>query len=253
MKKVFLTLFLVLICGILLWSILPEPWRRQIVLLSGVSSFWGNELALASFKNNDYSLAQSRWSEASAEDPQNFPLIFNLGLGYQALGHGEDAKKSYQVIFNHPRAPAFLAFGGHFNQGVLHQSEKDVDQALRQYQAALDIQPDSKETKINIELMMQQQKQDQKGQSGKDGKNSQDNKDPSKDQKEGDDKDQDKKKDQPKKYADQPKPQPRPFKSEQLDQKDVNKILAEIRQQEQKIRGEYNRREVKEQPRDKDW
>jgi hypothetical protein len=33
----------------------------------------------------------------------------------------------------------------------------------------------------------------------------------------------------------------------------VNKILGELKQQEQKIRAEFNKREVKEKPKEKDW
>ena len=33
----------------------------------------------------------------------------------------------------------------------------------------------------------------------------------------------------------------------------VKKILEELKQQEQKIRAEYNRKGAKERPRDKDW
>jgi len=38
-----------------------------------------------------------------------------------------------------------------------------------------------------------------------------------------------------------------------LSPSDVNKILGELKQQEQRIRGEYNRKEAKEPPRGKDW
>ncbi|MGZ5280485.1 MAG: tetratricopeptide repeat protein, partial [Pseudobdellovibrionaceae bacterium] len=62
----------------------------------------------------------------------------------------------------------------------------------------------------------------------------------------------DEKQDQPKEYG-KNKPQPQKFKSGELTQGDVNKILGEIKQQEQKIRAEFNKKETKDEPRDKDW
>jgi hypothetical protein len=126
------------------------------------------------------------------------------------------------------------------------------------YQKALEIIPSSNEVKTNIELLIQQQQgqsggegqqnqpqqgdqqqnQDQKNQEGKDQK---DQKDQEQDQKEG------KQKQQSQKYK------PRPFNGKELSEGDVKKILGELKQQEEKIRAEYNRKDVKEQPRDKDW
>lgn len=81
-----------------------------------------------------------------------------------------------------------------------------------------------------------------------------DKKDPKDDKKDSDkDKDKEKEKDQPKQPAPNQKYQPRPFNGKELSEADVKKILGEIKQQEQKIRSEFNRKDVKEQPRDKDW
>ncbi len=163
----------------------------------------------------------------------------------------------------------------YFNQAVMLQMQKKYDEALVKYQAALEINPQSIEVKQNIELMQMQMQQQQQEQDKKDqeqnqqGGDSQDQKD-SKDQKdkkdhqdqkenkdqqeEQDKKDQEKQKEnQPKQYQKNAKPQPRPFESKELNEADAKKILGELKQQEQKIRAEYNRHESKEQPRDKDW
>jgi Ca-activated chloride channel family protein len=65
--------------------------------------------------------------------------------------------------------------------------------------------------------------------------------------------DKEKQQDQPKTPAKNEKYKPRPFDGKELSEADVKKILGEIKQQEQKIRSEFNRKDVKEQPRDKDW
>jgi Ca-activated chloride channel family protein len=163
-----------------------------------------------------------------------------------------------------------VLFMARFNLGQLYGKAKKYDEALNSYQKALELAPTSKEVKTNIELLIQQQQQ---GGQGGDDKKDQENKD-QKDQKDKDKKDQDKKdqdkdkKDQPdkdkdkdkkdkekedKKYKENAKYKPRPFEGKDLSEADVKKILGELKQQEQKIRAEFNRKEQKEQPRDKDW
>lgn len=55
-----------------------------------------------------------------------------------------------------------------------------------------------------------------------------------------------------KQYGNSPKYQPRPFKGD-LPESELKKIMNELKQQDQKIRAEYNRKDGKEAPRDKDW
>lgn len=50
-----------------------------------------------------------------------------------------------------------------------------------------------------------------------------------------------------------PKYQPRPFKGDELSEGDVKKILGELRNQEQKIRANFDKRERKENRNEKDW
>ena len=143
-----------------------------------------------------------------------------------------------------------------FNQAQLLGKAKKVDEALELYQKCLDIVPTSKEVKINIELLTQSQQgkggsdqqqnkdQNQKGnqnqqQQNKDGKDQKDQKDQNKD---GDDK---KDEQQKKEYQNSAKYKPRPFNGKELSEGDVKKILGEIKQQESKIRAEFNRKEVK--------
>ncbi|HEY1078895.1 MAG TPA: tetratricopeptide repeat protein, partial [Bdellovibrio sp.] len=157
-----------------------------------------------------------------------------------------------------------------FNQAQLLGKQKKVDEAIALYQKALDLVPTSQEAKNNIELLTQQQagggkgqdqenKDDQK-QEGKESKDSKDQKDPKdpkddkdkKDEKKPDEKDGKEKEEKPKEPKSSPKYKPRPFNGKELSEGDVKKILGELKQQEEKIRAEYNK-SGKEQPRDKDW
>lgn len=204
-------------------------------------------------------------------------LHLNLGLSFEILQQNEKAMSSYKeaerlALESKNYQVLFMAL---FNQAQLLAKDKKVDEAIATYQKALELIPSSKEVKTNIELLTQQQQ----GQGGGDGDNKdqkdQDQKDKDQQNKDGDSKDQkdpkdgDQKKDdkdkdgkdkedknkpeKPKQMQGSPKYKPRPFEGKELSEGDVKKILGELKQQEEKIRAEFNRKEVKEQPRDKDW
>lgn len=222
-------------------------------------AIWLNRQGLAALKSEKPEEAFRYFSEALAEAPDRSELHYNLGLTFEAMGQPEKAVQAYQTADTFANSPE-VQFVSRFNQGALLQKAKKTDEALDAYHQALDVNPNSHETKINIELLIQEQKDQQKQKGGGEGqdkkpnpdqekKDQQEKKDPQ-DQK--DKQDQKPKEDQKKEYA-KNKPQPKPFKSEELTQGDVNKILGELRNQEQRIRSEYNKREVKERPRGKDW
>ncbi len=221
-----------------------------------------NDQGISELKGGNMGAAQEKFLTGLADTPLEARLHYNLGLSFEAQGQVDKAQASYSTALKLAQ-DGFTKFAANFNLGELAQKAKKTDEALAYYQEALKYNPNSQETKINIELLTQDQqgkgqgdskddKDDQKDQKDKDGKGKGDQDKESKDNKPDDKKDEKKKEDQPKEYA-KNKPQPRKFKSEELTQGDVNKILGEIKQQEQKIRAEFNKKEVKDQPRDKDW
>lgn len=257
-----------------LWNLLRAKTTGQalcVVLLSLLASGCGpgrphlktlelNREANKAVTAQTYPAAMEKYLQALRYDPFIGQLHLNLGLSFEGQQQAEKALQSYKeaeklalLDKNFP-----LVFMARFNQAQLLGKSKQVDEALAAYQSALEIIPSSKEVKTNIELLTQQQQgqgggdgqqnqpqqgdqqqnQDQQNQEGKDQK---DQKDQEQDQKEG------KKPQQSQKYK------PRPFNGKELSEGDVKKILGELKQQEEKIRAEYNRKDVKEQPRDKDW
>ncbi|KHD88437.1 MAG: hypothetical protein OM95_09020 [Bdellovibrio sp. ArHS] len=207
-----------------------------------------------------YGPAMDKYLEALRFDPFVGQLHLNLGLSFEGLQQAEKALQSYQeaenlaVLENRPE----LIFMSRFNRAQLLGKAKRVDEALAVYQKALEVIPSSNEVKTNIELLTQSQqgqsgdnKQDQQNQQGDQNQQQQKNQD-GKDQKDKDQKDQEPQDDK-KQVQQSPKYKPRPFQGKELSEADVKKILGELKQQEEKIRAEYNRKEVKEQPRDKDW
>ena len=192
-----------------------------------------------------YSDAQGSYIEALGIDPFISEVHINLGLTYLELKKPEDAIKSFESAEKFARKPEPL-FVARFNQGVTRGASKQIEEALQAYQRALDVVPQSIEAKTNIELLLASNqgegKGEGKGEDSKEGKGEQDSKD------------QEQKKDQPKDYSKDPQQpyKPREFEGE-LSEADVKKILGELKQQEQKIRGQFYRNENKERPRDKDW
>lgn len=204
--------------------------------------------------------AMDKYIEALRYDPFIGQLHLNLGLSLEGLQQAEKAIASYKEAEHlaEKEGNLELLFMARFNQAQLLGKAKQIDEALAVYQKALEIIPSSIEVKTNIELLTQgeggkgggdskDQKQDQKGDQQKD----QQNKDGQGDQDK--DKENQPKEDDKKEMKQSPKYKPRPFQGKELSEADVKKILGELKQQEEKIRAEYNKKEMKEQPRDKDW
>lgn len=210
-----------------------------------------NRKGISQTKAQQLSAARESFVDALAIAPFQPELHLNLGVIDGGLGRVDAAEAGYQNAEHYAANNPALTFAARFNMGEIEGKAKKIDAALKWYQAALAIDPTSLETKTNIELLLGGQGQGE----GKDNQENKDNKDQKGDQKQDkkDDKDKDGDKDKPKDHAqNSPKYKPREFKGE-LSEGDVKKILGEIRQQEKKIRSEFNRREAKERPRDKDW
>lgn len=207
------------------------------------------------FKKQNFAQARSKYLEALEHDPFLGALHLNLGLGFEFTEQVDKALQSYK----HSEELALqegngsVLFMARFNQGQLLGKGKRIDEALEAYQRALEVIPTSVETKTNIELLTSQQGGGEgDGNDDKDKKEKPDSKDKQEPKDGQGDEDKDKPQ-EPKEVKQSPKYKPRPFEGKDLSEGDVKKILGELKQQEDKIRAEYNRKEVKERPRAKDW
>lgn len=237
-----------------------------------VSILYKDYLAQKDIKNEKYEEALAKYYSLLEDDGERAATHSNIGVILNSIQKSEDSLKSLQHALKLAEAQGDeeMIFKVRYNLGVYYGALKKIPEALDNYQAALDILPDSHEIKTNIELLMQQQQQKQKEQSGqseqnqdksksgqeenkddkpgnepKDQKDSKDPKDENKEQKDG--------KDEQKKES-SPKYQPRPFKGDQLSEGDVKKILGELKNQEQKIRANFEKKEKgKSRKNEKDW
>lgn len=197
----------------------------------------------------------------------------NLGILFSMDKKNDEAFKSLEFALKLAIEQADLAkqFAIRFNLGTLYGTQKKIAEALEHYQAALEIKPDSKETKHNIELLIEsgssgessgEDKKDQKGDGdGKDQQQKEGGKSGDQEKEQDQDKEQDKKddggedpeKNKKQEYKENSKYKPRPFKGEDLSEGDVKKILGELKNQEQKIRANFEKKERKDKNNEKDW
>lgn len=218
---------------------LTSPYFAE---LKGIAA---NHQGTMQLQAESYTGAFKSFSEALQSEPLNFAHHLNLGLNFEILKNEEEALKSYDFIAKNVK-DAQIQFYALFNQARLYAQMKNIPEALRLYQEALRVDPNSQEVKINIELLLQQDQQDKSQEKKDEGESDPENK-------EGEnERDQEKPDDQPKNYK-KPPQQPKKFESKELSESDVKKILGELERQEQKIRKEFHKQKTKDRPNEKDW
>lgn len=202
-----------------------------------------NNSAVAKLKKEANFEAYHKIVEALSLDPLNPVLRQNLGVIYMANKEEDKALSEFGLVVRLSENNPDLKFEGLFNVALVESQKGEIDLALRAYQEALKIKPDSKEVKKNIELLFQNQSQNKKSNSGNKG-NNQDEQKQDQSQNNGDN---------PTEPKQQPENKPKPFDSKELTKEDVRRILEELKNQEQKIRAEIFSKGAKERPNEKDW
>lgn len=193
-----------------------------------------NNRGVGEIENEKAFQAEKTFIETLAEDPFNVVLKYNLGTSYLAQKKFDAASKEYDAILRRTELNKDLAFAAHFNAAIAAQENKNIDLALKHYQGALDLQPDSKEVKTNIELLT-----NAKGGGGGQGDQKNDPKDPKGENPGSDPQNGDKSKDKPEKP---------------IGEKEMQDILEELGRQEQRIRAlEYGNKKGAEKGPSKDW
>jgi len=202
-------------------------------------------------QNKESYKAYQKFIEGLSKAPFDPALHMNLGLSFETNEEFDKALKEYELVARDENMPNEMRFQASFNAARMKTQLKDIPGALKHYQAALDVKPDSQEAKTNIELLWQGGGGGGQGDNKDNKDQNQDNKD-QKDQKDQKD-NKDQNKDQKDQQQQQQKPQSQKFESKELSQQDVQKILEEIKNQEQQIRAEFDKKNQREVPRDKNW
>jgi Ca-activated chloride channel family protein len=217
-------------------------WRGRFEVAAGllIAIFMPSEFAQGSelsavLKNNDgvrrfaaerYVDAYDRFTEALAEDASQGVIHTNIGTAFLANKEFEKALTEYEVALKRNLSDEHR-YITHFNAAWAAVGSKKIDLALSHYQQALAIKPGDEDVKRNIELLFQ---------GGGGGGGDQDDQNQNQDQKDGQGGGQ---KQEPQQFQSQ-RPTPRPFKSQDLSKDDVNRILEELKRQEEQIRAKMD-------------
>jgi Ca-activated chloride channel family protein len=225
------------ISGLLLILISVVSLDASAFDLKGIQN---NNQGVKAFKEERLNDAYNAFVTSLSELPFSPEIHYNLGRTFFENKEYDKAQKEAKIAAKYAPEKSETKFQALFLQGASLGEAKKVDEAIAAYQEALEIKPDSVEVKTNIELLTQQQ---QGGGGGEDQQQQ---------QQQGDGKDQKQDPNQGQQQQQQQK-QPKPFKSDELNKKDVENILDELERQEEEIRAKFQREGVKEAPKDKDW
>ena len=218
-----------------------------------------NELPSSYIQESEHKLLEG----FLAKYPENLFLHYNLGIFWIFQDVQKTVKQLLFILKN--KKSDELRFRSAFNLGTLYgydrrlniEDKNHIDQALKYYQIALEIKPDSLETRQNIEMLFLA-KQSNKSQQGKGDSKQQkekgrENKSDQKKQEDESEKDFSKNQDelgddQGTSYKQNRRDKKeQKFQSKNLTKRDVQDILGELKQQEQQIWEKLVEEEAKKQ------
>lgn len=212
-----------------------------------------NNQGVLDFMDKRPAEAFDKFSDALADVPFSGAVHFNIGTTFLVNKEFDKALNEYRQAAELSKGASAsekeVRFRSLFNSGVALTEQKKIDEALAAYQAALSVNPESREAKLNIELLTQMSQGGGEGEDQNQQNQSQGDKKQNKDGQGQDDKDKQKQSQQ----AQQPKPTPKPFNSEQISKQDVGKILEELKRQEEQIRARMQDQGAKNASPGKDW
>jgi tetratricopeptide (TPR) repeat protein len=224
-----------------------------------------NNSAARAFRAEKKMEAYEQFLSTLAIDPYDPTVQFNVGSVLNSLGEEEKSELLYKQLLKDvdqklktgvPQEEQQnwlkVKFAILYNLGVFYQSQQKVDEALDSYQKALELIPQSKEIKTNIEMMLNasgggkgkgDQKEKQKGDGQGEGESEPKDGEGDKEQDQKDQSNGDRKNEK----------QGKGFDQTQLSMEDLKRIMEELKQQEQGIRSKVQRKGTKSEPKEKQW
>ncbi len=243
--------------------------------------------------NNNFALAEAKYREAIAKDPNLADANYNLGNLYYKNNIAEESSERLQKSATVAQEKALKHKAFH-NQGNAFMAQKNYQKAVEAYKNALRNRPSDDQTRYNLAVAkekLEKEKQNQKDKDKKDKKDQQNKQDKDKQNKDGEQdkkdksgdgenkdknekpsdkenqknkKDKDKQGDKEDKKQQQPEQekdgknkadqQPQPRKGE-LSKQQIKNLLEAMENQEKKIQDKINAKKAKGQKSnvEKDW
>jgi Ca-activated chloride channel homolog len=183
------------------------------------------------YKEGNYDKAEEAYQKALSKK-ENLIARYNLGNTLYKKESIDDAVKSFDGVITATDDPE-LKTKALYNKGVLLHKGNRLTEAIDAYKQALRLSPDDEEVRKNLQLALQQKKQQEPKQQQK------------KEQKEQKQK-QEKKKEEPK--PQQPKPQ-----KSKLTKKQAEQYLKALEQKERELQEKVRKRTAVPNQPEKDW
>lgn len=117
------------------------------------------------FEQGDFERAELLYRQLLRDDPQNLPILFNLGTTLAHQGRAEESTELFMQYSMQAQSPGLKA-PGEYNLGTLQAQAGETEQALFHFEQTLGLDPDDEDAKFNLELLLRrkQSEQDQKEQ-----------------------------------------------------------------------------------------
>jgi Ca-activated chloride channel family protein len=183
------------------------------------------------YKEGNYDKAEEAYQKALSKK-ENLIARYNLGNTLYKKESIDDAVKSFDGVISATDDPE-LKTKALYNKGVLLHKGNRLTEAIDVYKQALRLNPDDEEVRKNLQLALQQKKQQE----------------PKKDQK----KEQKEQKQKQEKKKEEPKPQqPKPQKSK-LTKKQAEQYLKALEQKERELQEKVRKKTAVPNQPEKDW
>jgi Ca-activated chloride channel homolog len=117
----------------------------------------GNEY----YKLSQFDMAEKEYKQAVAKEPSNSTALYNLANALQLQKKYEEAHKVLAGLLQQSENNA-LRSAAHYNNGVAYTREKNLEESIASYKAALRLKPDDKQARENLQkALLEKKKKDQ--------------------------------------------------------------------------------------------
>ena len=183
------------------------------------------------YKEGNYDKAEEAYQKALSKK-ENLIARYNLGNTLYKKESIDDAVKSFDGVISATDDPE-LKTKALYNKGVLLHKGNRLTEAIDAYKQALRLNPDDEEVRKNLQLALQQKKQQEPKQQQK--------------------KEQKQQKQKQEKKKEEPKPQqPKPQKSK-LTKKQAEQYLKALEQKERELQEKVRKKTAVPNQPEKDW
>lgn len=147
-------------------SVLAGIWITASLQAQSVESaiYKGNEY----YRQSQFDLAEKQYRAALQQDPKHTTARYNLAGALYRQRKYQDAARLLNELTASDAEPGLKA-AAHYNTGVIHTKEKNLEASIEAYKSALRLRPDDQQARENLQKALlelkksqQEQKQQQK-------------------------------------------------------------------------------------------